>query len=339
MSYAPLDDCFDDCPKYAERTAAEMGCIACAITNANRNLSDGRIARVWPERRFGREGVKLAKRMIELGIWVVRPDGDYEIVGYLEHNSSKAEVLERRAKRAIAGQAGGKASGQSRAAPRAQAKAEANASPEGSKPSSKLEAPVEPTSLHFTQITEGSPQPPEGAGGDPSIGLEPKPSDEPPPRLVGDGGDVSSVDRLGVFGMEGEWWREGVSRATGKPCSAPKRFELRDLSQGLREQFGKLPIDRLEQAIRESAELYARGLKANQGVFVRAYLGWLNAGNYTPPRIPGPEIVKAVDPNAPPAERYVSASEADEQAEKIMAMLKGVGRGPRRAQAAGAKDA
>ena len=89
MTYAPLDDRFDDCPKYAERDAAEMGIIACAITNANRNLSDGRIPRVWPGRRFGREGVRLAKKMVELGYWTVRADGDYEIVGYLDHNPSR----------------------------------------------------------------------------------------------------------------------------------------------------------------------------------------------------------------------------------------------------------
>lgn len=130
MSYAPLDVQFDDCPKYADLDAAEMGIIACGITYANRNLTDGRIKRVWPERRFGREGAKLAKRMVDLGIWIERADGDYEIVGFLDHNPSKLDVLAKRRQRAEAGRAGGQASGHARTTrngSNGEAKGEANA--------------------------------------------------------------------------------------------------------------------------------------------------------------------------------------------------------------------
>jgi hypothetical protein len=107
MSYAPLDDHFDEHPKLVSLDAAEMGVIACAITYATRNLSDGRVPRVWPERRFGRQGPKLVKHLVDLGIWSVRPDGDFEIVGFLDHNPSRADVLAKRAKRAEAGSKGG----------------------------------------------------------------------------------------------------------------------------------------------------------------------------------------------------------------------------------------
>lgn len=100
MTYAPLDDQFDDHPKFLEFTLAEMGLMATAITYATRNLTDGRIPRVWPERRFGREGTRAAKSLVEVrGAWLRRPDGDFEIVGFLDHNPSKAEVLARRNRR------------------------------------------------------------------------------------------------------------------------------------------------------------------------------------------------------------------------------------------------
>lgn len=110
MSYAPLSDRFDDHPRYVELGCAEMGLIACAITYATRNLTDGRIPRVWPDRRFGREGPRVAIRLIDFGVWSKREDGDYEIVGFLDHNPSKAEVLLKKEKLREAGRKGGSVS-------------------------------------------------------------------------------------------------------------------------------------------------------------------------------------------------------------------------------------
>lgn len=157
MNYSPIDNTVDECPKYAERTAAEMGLILCAITYANRNLSDGRIPRVWPKRRFGREGEAAAKELVRLGIWAVRPDGDYEIVGFLEHNRSKEFVATLKAKKQAAGQAGGRAS----AAARAQAAAERpsthlNSSHLNSN-RSRLVGGGEPVSLEPVQDLDGTP--------------------------------------------------------------------------------------------------------------------------------------------------------------------------------------
>lgn len=148
MSYAPLDDRFDDHPKYADLGPAEMGIIACAITYCTRNRSDGRFPKVWPARRFGRDGIRLTKEMLRLRIWVERAEGDYEIVGFLDHNPSKSEIEARKAQKVEAGKRGGQASGgkrqataQSSASPSAQAGAQAGA-----------QASAEPTSLHFTAL-------------------------------------------------------------------------------------------------------------------------------------------------------------------------------------------
>lgn len=127
MSYAPLDDQFDDHPKFLEFTLAEMGLMATAITYATRNLTDGRIPRIWPERRFGAEGKRIAKQLVEVrGVWTRRPDGDFEIVGFLDHNPSREQVLAKKSiaqsVRAEAGRLGGLRSGEAR-----RSKREANA--------------------------------------------------------------------------------------------------------------------------------------------------------------------------------------------------------------------
>lgn len=129
-TFAPLDTRFDDHPKYIEYGAAEMGVIACAITHCNRMLSDGVVPKVWPMRRFGPEVQPVVERLVRDGIWKIRSDGNYEIVGYLDHNRSKAEIEERKAIKAAAGKAGGQKSANARQAV-AQATAQAPASASG----------------------------------------------------------------------------------------------------------------------------------------------------------------------------------------------------------------
>jgi hypothetical protein len=211
VTYAPLDDCFDDCPKYADRDAAEMGIIACAITYATRNLSDGRVPRRWPGRRFGREGERLAARMLDLGVWSVRPDGDYEIVGYLEHNPSRDQVMAKRAKKAEAGRAGGKASWSARGGPKTEAKREAPASAPASPARS---GSAEPNTLHFTDLPSLSSDPvteiqklPENAVADErESGVVPVSAD----RCIGVGDKITAELReaaamLGVQDIDGAW--------------------------------------------------------------------------------------------------------------------------------------
>lgn len=96
MSYAPLDVHFDEHPKYEELELEHFGLMACAIAYCNRNLTDGKVS-FTAVRRFGKsmKGPKLAKRLVELGIWR-DVDSGWEIVGFLDHNPSRAEVMARR---------------------------------------------------------------------------------------------------------------------------------------------------------------------------------------------------------------------------------------------------
>jgi hypothetical protein len=127
MTYAPLDDRFDEHPKYADLGPGEMGLIACAISYSTRHRSDGVVAKVWPNRRFGRAGVRYAACLVARGIWRIRSDGNYEIVGFLEHNPSKAEVLEKIANKAAAGRLGAAKRHEAAVKARAQAVAQARA--------------------------------------------------------------------------------------------------------------------------------------------------------------------------------------------------------------------
>jgi hypothetical protein len=124
-TFAQLDLRFDEHPRYFDYGAAEMGLIACAITCANRLLSDGIIPRGWPSRRFGADIESIVKRLVTDGVWKRLRDGNYEIVGYLDHNRSKQEVEEMKQVRASAGRVGGQRSAQAKAQALAQANGQA----------------------------------------------------------------------------------------------------------------------------------------------------------------------------------------------------------------------
>lgn len=127
--FAPLGVHFDEHPKYAELDLAHLGLIACAITYANRNLTDGVIPRK-AVRGFGADGggEAAASRLVELGIWEATETG-FLIVGYLDHNQSKAQVEARHKAKSTAGKKGGKESGRKRSSclPSASSKREAPA--------------------------------------------------------------------------------------------------------------------------------------------------------------------------------------------------------------------
>lgn len=118
MTFAQIDDHFDDHPKYIGYGAAEMGVLACAITFSNRHLTDGVIPKAWVVQRFGKDGARAMKSFLEDGIWTERDAKHCTIVGFLEHNPSRDEVLERRARmseqKSEAGRVGGVRSGEAR---------------------------------------------------------------------------------------------------------------------------------------------------------------------------------------------------------------------------------
>jgi hypothetical protein len=206
--FAPIDDTFDECPKYASRTVSEMGMIACAITYANRNLSDGRIPKVWPGRRFGREGVALAKRLVQLGVWTVRTDDDYEIVGFLDHNLSRDEVVVKREKKVAAGRRGGQAS----AAARARANGQANGG---------ADAQALAQAIYDMKLNDTKHQP---VLGPESVETETK---------VPAGVRVTNASSDGAFGDAVSKWCEGISQATGQPFTRMANGAVKVLVEAL----------------------------------------------------------------------------------------------------------
>jgi hypothetical protein len=96
MAYAPLDEHFDEHPKFEDLELDHYGLMACAISYCNRNLTDGRLS-MTAVRRFGKsgKGLKLAKDLGAKKIWR-QVDGGWEVVGFLDHNTSREAVLAKR---------------------------------------------------------------------------------------------------------------------------------------------------------------------------------------------------------------------------------------------------
>ena len=109
MRRARLSVNFDEHQKYYDYGAEEMGVIACAVAFSSRHLSDGRLPRAWPARRFGDEVRSVVDRLLDDGVWRRLPSGDYEIVDFLDHNRSKSEFESVALLKRTAGSAGGKA--------------------------------------------------------------------------------------------------------------------------------------------------------------------------------------------------------------------------------------
>lgn len=129
VPYQLLDDGFAEHPKIMDLSDRSFRMHVAALCYCNRNLTDG----VLSERSIAVLCALTSaskKHLIELvtaGVWEEHEtdDGCFVIHDYLEHNPSKREVQDRRAKRSEAGRKGGKRSGQTR---RREANAEANAS-------------------------------------------------------------------------------------------------------------------------------------------------------------------------------------------------------------------
>lgn len=275
MSHALLPDEFMDDPRLAKCDLAHLGLIACGRVYCARHLTDGRLPGAVL-RKFGTsgKGPKLARELVALGIYA--EDGeDFIDTLYLEHNLTRAEAEERRAKiseaRQRAGQEGGRRSGESR-----RSKAEANAKQVASTQTKQNEALSDPIQ---SDPIQDPPQSPPTGGGPGSKESEKKPETETTNAKAAAAPEPSSrasnVDRLGAFGMEGTWWAEGVAKATGGTPIEPNRFELRDLSHALATAFKGLGQVELERAVRESAEEYAGSLRANQRASVNGYRDWL----------------------------------------------------------------
>lgn len=135
MSYAMFDDGWYDHPHFLELSLDALGLWSVGKTYCSKHLTDGKIP-ASIVRRYGRKGQVAATELVKAGRWTRLVNGDYEHVGYLDHNASKEEVEARKEAQRLAksesGRKGGLNSGRSRR--------EAAAS---SKPPSRTEAAAE----------------------------------------------------------------------------------------------------------------------------------------------------------------------------------------------------
>lgn len=93
MTYARIDDNFPEHPKVRARSLAARWVHLRAICYASRLLTDGFV----PAESATEWGRGAARELVEAGMWEA-VDGGFQIVGYLDHNDSRAQVEERRAK-------------------------------------------------------------------------------------------------------------------------------------------------------------------------------------------------------------------------------------------------
>ena len=119
MTWAQFDDAWYDAPSFENLNLAALGLWAIGNTYCNKHLTDGRIpAKLL--KPYGQMAVTAAKALVNCGRWLVKEDGSFLQIGYLDHNPSKAEVIARKLSqshsKSVAGKAGGLRSGEVRQA-------------------------------------------------------------------------------------------------------------------------------------------------------------------------------------------------------------------------------
>lgn len=95
--------------RYAGASPAVVGLQTAAVSYCHEHGSDGWIPDDGLATSLGfkeREVAKLVPEMLRRNIWRPADDGGFEVVGYLDHNPSRAQVKEDRQKRSDAGAKG-----------------------------------------------------------------------------------------------------------------------------------------------------------------------------------------------------------------------------------------
>jgi len=106
MPWVKLADGFPDHPKVLEVGGDAAWLHVCALCYCGKHLTDGRFHRSLVGRLSDRDNTPvLADELVRVGLWAA--DGDYyRINDYLSFNPSKADVLDARERRAVAGRKG-----------------------------------------------------------------------------------------------------------------------------------------------------------------------------------------------------------------------------------------
>jgi hypothetical protein len=106
MTWVKLDDQFPSHPKMVLAGGDAAWLHVCALCYCGQHLTDGRFPKaIVPRLSDRKKPLDLATRLVEVGAWDDLGD-EYEIHDYLEHNPSREQVLEERAKRSAAGKRG-----------------------------------------------------------------------------------------------------------------------------------------------------------------------------------------------------------------------------------------
>lgn len=109
MTWVKIEDDLPDHPKIAGLSDAAFRLHIAGICYCSRHLTDGFIP-AWIIDRWGvKRADKVAAELEAASLWLRHSD-EYEVVGYLDHQRSKAEAQAVSAKRSEAGKRGGKAS-------------------------------------------------------------------------------------------------------------------------------------------------------------------------------------------------------------------------------------
>jgi hypothetical protein len=270
VTFAQLDDHFDDSPKYVDYDAAVMGLLACGITYANRHLTDGVIPRGWPKRRFPRDGEKALAVALRDARWVLREDGNLQIVGFLDHNLSRDEVLEKRRAKAEtkqeAGRVGGLRSGEAR---RSKREAESKQTPSSDEaPAGKHAKQNEPLSSPLLSLSD-----PTNERENPLTPFEPESCvtriatlDEPEPLPPG-----VTATQLGYQRA----YETGIARGKQSPYAMPsdqRGFLHTVLTTFARNREGKaIRGDKLTEWIIVQAESFAQQVRGKDAQFYSSF--------------------------------------------------------------------
>jgi hypothetical protein len=242
--YVQLDAHFDEHPSHAELELEHFGLISCALAYCLRNLTDGHLP-LKAVRGFGKsgKGIKVANQLVAFGRWEHDGNG-YLILGYLQHNPSRAEVLAKREARAKAGKTGGLRSGESRS------KNEASASPVASTMSKQ-----EPKQLASTLLN-------------PSLSLS-----QSLALTQGERAPVRDAELGFVF---------AAGCAESGNTVVPSSFAWRDLSDAALAHWPQIDWETRRKLMQsatkrwcETADDYTR----KRGYQHTAFVAWLNAGN------------------------------------------------------------
>lgn len=274
LTWVRLSDSFED--DLLGATAADIGIWTCAKAYANRAMTNGFV----PDTallKFGsdRKGVRCAKHLAELG-YFIRDDakGGYFIVGHLETNPTREEILAKRAQAVDAGRRGGQAKA-------ARPKQDSHAEEQESGVANRLAVRLAPS--------QPDPKQPASSG--------PVRSDPVPiPTQSSEARPDPPIGGRGLFGFQTTAFAEGITKGTGRPYVSAGPFEAKTL-EDCAKHAGGLAGEPLMAWYRTKAEKFARSADPKFTFTAARFCNWLNAGE---------QVDKGAAQNAPPPPYYKS---------------------------------